>query len=198
MPARTFEDSAGVIWEVFEVHRSSQKSGAVSAGLERGWLAFVSGDSKRRLAPFPSEWVTADAKELERLCGLARLARATGLTRRTKSGDGKLSVAARSPIPRIRPSHHEHSPLPDNEITVGASVSGANAPERTVREFAQEARARGLPAIGAMIQLKALLARLYPGSDSPARDVRAVRRWFVESYYFDRGGEASDGDLQSR
>jgi hypothetical protein len=197
MPARTFEDSAGVVWEVFEVHRSSQKSGAVSAGLEKGWLAFVSGDAKRRLAPFPSEWLTADVKELERLCSIARVARATGITKRVRSTEGRSAAAPpapRPPVPRIRPSQHSRAPFPDGERLVTASASPTSPPERTVREFAHEARARGLPAIGAMIELKGLLSRLYPESDSPARDVRSVRRWFVESYYFERGGESPDGD----
>ena len=201
MPARTFEDSAGVIWEVFEVHRSSQKSGAVSAGLEAGWLTFVSGDSKRRLAPFPSGWLTAEPQELERLCGTARIVRAAGLPVRARARDAAAAAAPQPPrvsAPRIR----TRAALPDGQ-SVGEPAASANPTERTVREFAHEARARGLPAIGAMIELKGLLARMYPESDSPARDVRSVRRWFVESYYFERDGETSgDGsprdDDQSR
>ena len=191
MPARTFQDSAGVVWEVFEVHRTSQKAGAVSAGLERGWLAFVSGESKRRLAPFPGDWESAESGELERLCGLARAARATGLTRRKSSG-AESSDSPRSPVPRIRPSQHSKRPLPDGEAVIGASALGSEPVERTVREFAHEARARRLPAVGAMVQLKSLLARVYPGADSAARDVRSVRRWFVEAYYFERDGETTE------
>ena len=205
MPTRTFADSAGLVWEVFEVHRSSQKSGAVSAGLEGGWLTFVHGDSKRRLAPFPSEWRTIDAKELERLCGVARVVRRAGTTGGMQSGDGQAAVtppAQRAPIPRIRPSQHSQAPAPVGEVDEG-SPAAVNPTERTVRAFAHEARTRGLPAISAMIELKGLLARLYPGNDAPARDVRSVRRWFVESYYFERPGESSDGaspggDGQSR
>jgi hypothetical protein len=190
VPARTFEDSTGVVWEVFEVHRTSQKAGAVSAGLERGWLAFVSGDGKRRLAPFPSEWETVDAAELERLCGMARIARATGLT---SSARGAANGASTTRIPRIRPARHSREEALASERAIGASATSANPVEQTVRDFAREARARALPAIGAMVQLKALLGRVYPGSESGARDVRAVRRWFVESYYFERDGEQSDG-----
>jgi hypothetical protein len=203
VPARTFEDSTGVVWEVFEVHRSSQKAGAVSAGLERGWLAFVSGDSKRRLAPFPQEWQTADATELERLCGMARLAGAAGRTRDARGGTSEASVPTRPRTPRIRPTVQAREAVPESEVPVGASATSVNPVERTVREFAYEARARGLPAIGAMVQLKALLGRVYQGDDPVARDMRAVRRWFVESYYFERDGGRTDGrpsggDAQSR
>jgi hypothetical protein len=190
VPARTFEDSTGVVWEVFEVHRTSQKAGAVSAGLERGWLSFVSGNGKRRLAPFPSGWETVDEAELERLCGMARVARATGLTSSARS---PATAASTTRIPRIRPARHSREEAQSGELAVGASATNEHPVERTVRDFAREARARGLPAIGAMVQLKALLTRVYPGEESGARDVRAVRRWFVESYYFERDGERSDG-----
>jgi hypothetical protein len=58
--------------------------------------------------------------------------------------------------------------------------------EATVRAFAQQARTLGLPAIEAMMRLKALLLTAHPGPDSEARDKRQVRRWFVETYYFER------------
>ncbi|MFI5257345.1 MAG: hypothetical protein ACHQRK_08805, partial [Gemmatimonadales bacterium] len=74
MPARTFTDSGGLTWEVFQVHRASQKAGGVSPGLENGWLAFVCGEKKRRLAPFPADWETTPNERLEELCGSARQA----------------------------------------------------------------------------------------------------------------------------
>src|SRR6185436_13637056 len=64
VPARQFEDSTGTMWEVFEVHRSSEAPRGVSAGLEKGWLAFVSAHGKRRLAPFPESWESATEREL--------------------------------------------------------------------------------------------------------------------------------------
>ena len=74
MATRSFEDSSGILWEVFEVRRTSGAPGGVSHGLEKGWLAFVSSEGKRRLAPFPAEWDLADVSELERLCATARTA----------------------------------------------------------------------------------------------------------------------------
>lgn len=197
MPARTFEDSSGTVWEVFEVHRASQKAGAVSAGLERGWLSFVSSDAKRRLAPFPGDWASVPDDELERLCGRARVANAS-------------MFPARQPGPRIHQSSGGAAPAStatpeqprrerDDVSSAGAVVEpkrpstlvpavGDDPVEVAVRRFAHDARARGLPAIEAMVELKGVLTGLFPEADSGARDRRSVRRWFVEAYYFERRG----------
>jgi hypothetical protein len=168
--ARTFEDSAGTVWEVFEVHRASEAPRGVSAGLEGGWLAFVSSTGKRRLAPYPPLWESVSAKELELLCDAARRARPTQL-----------------PIgrPRLMPSPTaEPAALDANDTT--------SVVRDAVRVFAREARADRLPAIEAMVRLKALLATHFLGEDSApesraeASDLRKVRRWFVEAYYFER------------
>lgn len=210
MPARTFEDSAGTVWEVFEVQRSSQKVQAVTAGLERGWLAFISSDQKRRLAPYPADWGTADDAELERLCGAARAARPTGFTLTSSSGDdGGTDSGSRVRVPRIRPARSAARPTPTptttpsrhevGELPIATSATSADSVEDTVREFAHQARARGLPAIEAMVRLKALLTRVYTEPRSTARDLHSVRRWFVEAYYFERKAEsAEDAPDQSR
>src|SRR6478672_552744 len=94
MAARTFEDSSGTVWQVFEVHRSSNKPGAVSTGLEQGWLSFSSADARRRLAPIPPQWESSPDPELERLCSRARVVpptshvfEPTSRDRRRKEGD---------------------------------------------------------------------------------------------------------------
>ena len=167
MAARTFTDSAGKSWEVFEVHRTSQKVGAVSPGLENGWLAFVSGEDKRRLAPIPPEWATTTDAALEALCGSARRA------------SPARYPAGRPLRPRLK---RERQPS-----AAGAKPSKESSiVESTVRDFAHEARARGLPAVAAMLELKALLDREHPQPDSEARNRHSVRRWFVEAFYFDR------------
>jgi hypothetical protein len=199
VPARTFEDTAGTVWEVFEVHRSSHNAQAVSAGLEGGWLAFVSGSRKRRLAPFPSGWLTADTAELERLCQQARAANPRGLTRalgsRTEPDTGAAERRVR--VPQLRRRKEKTDPRSVEELPISATASSADPVEQTVRTFAQQARAHRQPAIEAMVQLKGLLARVYPSTSSEARDVRAVRRWFVESYYFEREARPEGSD-QSR
>jgi hypothetical protein len=200
VPSRTFEDSTGAVWEVFEVHRSSHNAQAVSPGLERGWLAFVSGSRKRRLAPFPAEWQTADTTLLEQLCQRARAAQATGFAGAT-SGTRDTPDAtsdARARTPRIRPRRERVEDGPVVALPLEVAANSSDPVEQTVRRFAHEARGRRLPAIEAMVQLKALLARVYPSVDSEARNLRAVRRWFVETYYFDRDAAKPDQLDQSR
>ena len=210
MPARTFEDSAGTVWEVFEVQRSSHKAQAVTAGLERGWLAFISSDQKRRLAPYPTDWRTADDAELERLCGTARAARPTGFPLESHPSEGSgADGAPRARVPRIRPARTAMpatqetaaSPAPSastdfGDLPIAISASSEDSVEDTVRAFAHQPRPPGLPAIEAMVRLKTLLTRVYTEPRSPARDLHSVRRWFVEAYYFERniesGQEAPD------
>lgn len=175
MAARTFEDSTGDVWEVFEVHRSSRQPLAVSAGHERGWLAFVNGERRRRLAPYPSEWETIPVPELERLCESAR---AVPLPRSYDLAPRVPRVVHRDDLPSAQ------SPGVGRAAGRGASVSGDV--ESAVREFAHETRLGGLPVIEAMVRLKAMLLERFPDPGSDARDVRRARRWFVEAYYFER------------
>lgn len=205
MAARTFEDSSGARWEVFEVQRSSHKTEAVSAGLEGGWLAFVCGSTKRRLAPFPAEWRTADVAELERLCGRARAARSMGATKTaaaaaagTATAPRAADAAARPRVPRIRSPRADRPHASAGELPISATATSEDAAEDTVRTFAHQARLARLPAIEAMVRLKALLARVYTDPASPARDLRTVRRWFVEAYYFEREVPPPDSADQSR
>ena len=168
MTARTFTDSAGLTWDVFEVNRASQKPGAVSAGLEQGWLAFASGTNKRRLAPFPPGWATSSDDELALLCEAARQA-------------PMPRYPLNQPLrPRIR-----RTAIPEARPQPRTEGSGRGV-EATVRSFAREARARGLAAVAAMLELKTLLQEQHPEADSEARDKKLVRRWFVDAYYFNR------------
>jgi hypothetical protein len=162
VPVRTFKDSAGATWEVFEVRRSSNRPGAVSAGHEQGWLAFMSGLTKRRLAPYPAEWAASSDAQLETLCASALSAPAPRYPSALSSGE----------FPVLDGEHREPLPPPSDDPV-----------ERTVREFAHQARMTGLPAIEAMVQLKALLVS-QAGDGAPV-DLHRVRRWFVEAYYFE-------------
>jgi hypothetical protein len=195
MAARTFEDSTGALWEVFEVHRTSTNAG-VSAGLEKGWLAFVSGPTKRRLAPFPPDWESATPMELERLCAAARAALQPRITGRETPLRPRLRRPDWAGVSEP-PTHvsAEHAPrrgdvgdglvVPEAETEPGAGGERESV-EATVRAFAHQARTLGLPAIEAMMRLRALLLKEHPAPDSEARDKRRVRRWFVEAYYFER------------
>jgi hypothetical protein len=184
MAARTFTDAAGRTWEVFEVHRASQKAGAVSPGLENGWLAFASGENKRRLAPIPAGWALATETELQALCESARHA-------------PKPRYPLDRPVrPRIRRTTTEDARGRVNDSAEQADLAApaasaeprtpASDVEHTVRSFAHDARGRKLPVVTAMLELKALLRLNHPELDFENRDRQVVRRWFVDTYYFQR------------
>lgn len=192
MASRTFEDSAGILWEVFEVRRTSEAPRGVSEGLERGWLTFVSAGGKRRLAPFPNEWLMVPEAELQRLCTAARVANPPRFSEKRPRTKGENR-------PRLQRSRTVEPELGAPMLPPGASQSpdakseGSESLVRdVVRMFAQEARRDKLPAIAAMVRLKALLAERYGGAEVEAStradlaDVRRIRRWFVEAYYFER------------
>jgi len=70
---RSFTDAVGVEWEVREIG-SPMMSQTLAKLLEQdrrsgGWLVFQSTEGeKRRLAPYPPDWRTVSAFELERWC----------------------------------------------------------------------------------------------------------------------------------
>lgn len=187
---KAFEDSAGEVWEVFEVHRTTRQALGVSPGLEAGWLAFVSSGSRRRLAPYPPEWEALPPAGLEQLCAKAR--DVTSAPRDFDVGPRRPGVARSRTVPLpASPAEQEpeDDPLDDMRAVMpaGAPSGSSDDVERAVRTFTHEARVRGVQAIAAMMALKSMLAERY--SNAPAaRDVRRVRRWFVEAYYFERNG----------
>ena len=191
MTARTFADSAGTTWQVFEVHRSSTNPGAVSTGLEQGWLAFSSANAKRRLAPIPPGWETSPDPELEQLCSRARVVppathvfEPTSRDRRRREGD---AVERQDTGERRRAVDYAAEETQAAPAKVGSAppASGDTGVEATVRTFAHDARARGQPAIDAMVQLKALLQAQFGEQHADMHDIKSVRRWFVETYYFE-------------
>ena len=70
---RSFVDSVGVEWSVREIS-SPSLPGALAKLLEHdrrrgGWLVFESNEGeKRRLSPYPPDWRTMTAFEIERWC----------------------------------------------------------------------------------------------------------------------------------
>ena len=185
--SRSFQDSSGVTWEVFEIHRTSETPRGVSAGLEKGWLSFVSDTGKRRLAPFPTVWREATDVELERLCLQARVARPPRFNAQPTSAVAGRSFAEPYVARHAAPAEPvTHSPPPavvdDEEEEVRAIV----------RAFAHDARLKKLSAIEAMVRLKGLLNERHGGPEAApavravATDVARVRRWFVEAFYFDQ------------
>ena len=68
MAHRTFRDRNGLEWQVWDVIPNSY----VGATLDGGWLTFLSGEDKRRLAPVPLYWVNAPEAELALLLDAAK------------------------------------------------------------------------------------------------------------------------------
>lgn len=183
--AKTFEDSAGAVWEVFEVHRASGHSLGVSPGMERGWLTFVGPAGKRRLAPFPKEWESLPPSELERLCATARDVSSSAATMLDRRPGGPRVVRSRTALESALETDQASGDIPSS-ASARANVASSSDVEEAVRLFARGAHSRGVQAVAAMMELKAMLNERYP--DVPAaRDTHRVRRWFVEAYYFERG-----------
>ena len=71
--SRRFVDSCDVVWTVREI-ASGTLTKPVAKALENdrrrsGWLVFESTEGeKRRLAPYPPDWRTMSAFEIERWC----------------------------------------------------------------------------------------------------------------------------------
>ena len=73
-----FTDSTGTEWLVTEITEPSMGSIANERlrmpEFKGGWLLFQSEKTKKRLAPYPDDWRSMPAEELEKLCAKARTA----------------------------------------------------------------------------------------------------------------------------
>ena len=162
------------------MHRTSEAPRGVSQGLEKGWLAFVSDKGKRRLAPYPADWETASERELVRFWNKARIANPA----RFPSGERRVSGPALMGTRPKADARSERTDVPDDDRD--------NDVRNAVRAFARDARAQAAPAIEAMVRLKLMLGQRFAGDSVPASeradacDMRKVRKWFVEAYYFER------------
>ena len=91
MATRTFRDSIGRMWDVWEVfptsterrvqlepvavnrRRSQENRISLPSEMKRGWLVFQTRGEKRRLAPHPENWDQLSDDELVTLLELATL-----------------------------------------------------------------------------------------------------------------------------
>lgn len=81
---RTFSDSNGTQWTVFEVRRGERESrwSYLPERFGDGWLCFECPDRKRRLTPVPPHWRELNDQEL-----LGLLEQAQPVTRTRNSDD---------------------------------------------------------------------------------------------------------------
>ncbi|MEO8622858.1 MAG: hypothetical protein ABI625_17430 [bacterium] len=123
-------------------------------------------------------------EELERLCDAARVANPVPLPREMGGGLPSRIVAPEFVVSK--------DALAVADRADGAEPEKASRVRDTVRLFAHEARVNKLPAIEAMVRLKAILADTYSADDvdestrAEAANLRLVRRWFVDAFYFNR------------
>jgi len=66
MAHHRFKDEDERAWVAYDVYLSD--TGAIHPQLRGGWIAFESGDEKRRLAPIPAEFAKATESMLRRWC----------------------------------------------------------------------------------------------------------------------------------
>jgi hypothetical protein len=100
---RTFRDSSGESWTVFEVRRQVPADGSKGAdlsylpgGYSSGWLCFENHSTKKRLIQYPKNWREFTDAQLEKLLGDATPAPRASL-RLTDLGDtGSSSSNLRS------------------------------------------------------------------------------------------------------
>ncbi|HXT16230.1 MAG TPA: hypothetical protein VN706_11410 [Gemmatimonadaceae bacterium] len=67
---RLFDDETGAQWQVYEVSRDALALGRpdfLPAEFRNGWLVFDGGVERRRLAPYPPEWVEFSVDALRML-----------------------------------------------------------------------------------------------------------------------------------
>lgn len=68
MPERTFQDSSGTEWLVYDIAPSAELKHGFARDYQGGWLCFQSTAEKRRLVNYPPEWVRYSGRQLEMLC----------------------------------------------------------------------------------------------------------------------------------
>ena len=67
MPERTFQDSSGTEWLVYDCAPAEGLKRGFAPELQTGWLCFQCATEKRRLVKFPKEWDRYTPRQLEML-----------------------------------------------------------------------------------------------------------------------------------
>ena len=87
MPERTFQDSSGTEWLVYDCAPSPEQKKGFARDYQSGWLCFQSATEKRRLVKFPKDWESYSVSQLEKLCDdaviVSWVSPATGIPRMT-------------------------------------------------------------------------------------------------------------------
>lgn len=100
---RTFRDSSGNSWTVWDTVRSSDTP--VMAALADGWLTFECEASKRRLAPIPRDWERVPESELAKLLERAERVTPAPAPKGWRSAAGGKSASPPAAAPSAPPAH---------------------------------------------------------------------------------------------
>lgn len=71
MPERTFQDSEGTEWLMYDCAPRADLKRGFAQEYQAGWLCFQSASEKRRLVKYPPEWESYSGRQLEELCEVA-------------------------------------------------------------------------------------------------------------------------------
>jgi hypothetical protein len=71
MPERTFQDSSGIEWLVYDCTPRPDIKRGFARDYQAGWLCFQSATEKRRLVKYPLDWESYSVAQLEDLCEAA-------------------------------------------------------------------------------------------------------------------------------
>lgn len=71
MPERTFQDSSGTEWLIYDCAPRPDIKRGFARDYQSGWLCFQSPTEKRRLVKYPRDWESYSAQQLEELCEAA-------------------------------------------------------------------------------------------------------------------------------
>ena len=121
MAVREFTDDAGRAWRVWcilpeAIHPVTRAEDYLADCYQLGWLVFETstGEEKRRLCPFPSQWMSADDDTLRALLGEAEIVR-----RRRSSGATPVeSEVVRPKTPAIEVDDAIDEKLDVTDLTV--------------------------------------------------------------------------------
>ena len=73
MPERTFQDSRGTEWLVYDCAPAEGMKRGFAPELQTGWLCFQCATEKRRLVNYPKDWEQYSPQELEKLLNQANV-----------------------------------------------------------------------------------------------------------------------------
>lgn len=183
---RTFTDSRGVSWQVFQVRLNRSPKLASTADVTDGWLTFCRDGEKRRLVPVPSDWATATPEALEIMRDLALPVQRVSPRALRARTSAQRDVFDRRSVPRS-PGASNASGDTQPDVVISSDL------RERIRAEAIWARESGCSAVQGTVNVRRLLAKVGATPESP--EYRASQRLFLDVYHhtLDTGEDESSG-----